>query len=82
MTAMADLLPESVAGWTRGDPSVTYDRETIFDYINGAGEVYRSYAFSHVMVAVYTGPEGPDITVELFDMGNSADAYGVFSYAK
>ena len=82
MTAMADLFPERIAGWTRGDSSVAYDRETIFDYINGAGEVYRSYAFSHVVVAVYSAPEGPDITVELFDMGNSADAYGVFSYAR
>ena len=79
---MADLLPESIASWTRGDSSVAYDRETIFDYINGAGEVYRSYAFSRVVVAVYSAPEGPDITVELFDMGNSADAYGVFSYAR
>ncbi len=79
---MADLLPERIAGWTRGDSSVAYDRETIFDYINGAGEVYRSFAFSHVVVAVYAGPEGPDITVELFDMGNPADAYGVFSYAR
>ncbi len=82
MTAMTDLLPERIAGWTRGDPAVSYDRETIFDYIDGAGEVYRSYAFSHVLVAVYAGPDGPDITVELFDMGNPADAYGVFSYAR
>jgi hypothetical protein len=82
MTPLADLLPERIASWTRGDSSVAYDRETIFDYINGAGEVYRSYAFSHVVVAVYTGPEGPDLTVELFDMGKPADAYGVFSYAR
>ncbi len=82
MTAMADFLPESIADWTRDNSSVTYDRETIFDYIDGAGEVYRSYAFSHVLVAVYAGPDGPDITVELFDMGNPADAYGVFSYAR
>ncbi len=82
MTAMADLLPDRIAAYTRDDSSVTYDRETIFDYINGAGEVYRSYAFSQVRVAVYSAPGAPDITVEIFDMGNPADAYGVFSYAK
>jgi hypothetical protein len=81
MTAMAELLPERVADWTRGEP-VAYDRETIFDYIDGAGEVYRSFAFSQVQVAVYTRPDAPDITVELFDMGNPADAYGVFSYTR
>jgi len=82
LTLLADLLPERIAGWTRGDSPVNYDRETIFDYIDGAGEVYRSYAFSQVVVAVYSGPPEPDITVELFDMGNPADAYGVFSYAR
>ena len=82
LTAMVDLLPERIDTWTRSDSAVTYDRETIFDYINGAGEVYRSYAFSQVVVVVYSSPDGPDITVELFDMGNPADAYGVFSYAR
>jgi len=82
MTAIVDLLPERIRGWTRGDASATYDRETIFDYIDGAGEVYRSYAFSQVLVASYTSPAGPGITVELFDMGLPADAYGVFSYAR
>ena len=82
LTAVVDLLPERIDTWTRSDSAVTYDRETIFDYINGAGEVYRSYAFSQVVVVVYSSPDGPDITVELFDMGTPADAYGVFSYAR
>jgi hypothetical protein len=78
-----DLLPKQIDSWTRGDSPAAYDRETIFDYINGAGEVYRSYAFSEVAVVVYASSEGePDITVELFDMGDPADAYGVFSYAR
>ncbi len=79
---MIDLLPTQIDSWTRGDPAASYDRETIFEYINGAGEVYRSYAFDQVVVAVYNSAQGPEITVELFDMGNPADAYGVFSYAR
>ncbi|UCC75045.1 MAG: hypothetical protein JSV86_11010 [Gemmatimonadota bacterium] len=81
-TAVIDLLPEQIGGWTRSASATYYDRETIFDYINGAGEVYRSYAFNQVVVAVYAGSQGPDITVELFDMGGPADAYGVFSHAR
>ena len=79
---MVHLLPERIAGWERRDTAVTFDRETIFDYINGTGEVYRSYAFSSVVVARYAGPEGTEVLVELYDMGNSADAYGVFSYGR
>ncbi|MFG1691771.1 DUF6599 family protein, partial [Gemmatimonadota bacterium] len=78
----AMLLPESISDWVREDPTITYDRETIFDYINGAGEVYRSYAFSQVVVARYQRPGIDAFTVELFDMGNAEDAYGVFSYAR
>jgi hypothetical protein len=76
------LLPQQIDGWTRGDSVATYDRQTIFDYIDGAGEVYRSYAFDQVTVVTYTDAQGRAVTVELFDMGNPSDAYGVFSYAR
>jgi hypothetical protein len=77
----AKVLPENLGAWVKEPNPVIYDRESIFDYINGAGEVYRSYAFDHVIVARYENSEGLSVTVELFDMGNSADAYGVYSYS-
>lgn len=76
------LLPETIGDWVKQEAPVSYDRETIFDYINGAGEVYRSYAFSHVLVDRYETPEGWGMTVEVFDMGTAEDAFGVFSYAR
>jgi hypothetical protein len=76
------LLPDRVSDWTRQESSVTYDRETIFDYIDGAGEVYRSYAFRDVAVAHYARSGSPSITVELFDMGTADDAYGVFVHGR
>jgi len=79
-TAM--VLPQTIGEWVRQDDPVTYDRETIFDYINGAGEVYRSYAFSHVDVERYERPEAEGVIVEVFDMGNPDDAFGVFSFAR
>jgi hypothetical protein len=75
-------LPDAVGDWVRQEPPTTYDRESIFDYINGAGEVYRSYAFREVMVGRYVRAGSPALTVELFDMGTAEDAYGVFSYAR
>ncbi len=80
--ANAMLLPDRISDWIRQNSSETYDRETIFDYIDGAGEVYRSYAFRDVVVARYARSGSPHITVELFDMGTTEDAYGVFSYAR
>ena len=74
-------LPDQIGDWARQDAPERYDRETIFDYIDGAGEVYRSYGFSNVFIARYARAGTPEISLELFDMGTSEDAYGVFSYA-
>ncbi|MBT8398075.1 MAG: hypothetical protein HKO65_06220 [Gemmatimonadetes bacterium] len=79
---VAMLLPETIGDWVKQPDPVIYDRETIFDYINGAGEVYRSYAFSQVLVERYETQAGLGVTVEVFDMGTSEDAFGVFSYAR
>jgi len=76
------LLPETIGDWVKQTDPVTYDRETIFDYINGAGEVYRSYAFSQVLVERYETPSSQGVSVEVFDMGTTEDAFGVFSYAR
>jgi hypothetical protein len=82
--AMADAryLPEKLGDWNRAGEIQRYDREGIYKYIDGAGEVYNSYAFREVGVARYARPGRPELTVELFDMGNTYDAYGVFSYAR
>ncbi len=79
---LAGLLPVTLDDWVRTDSISSFDRETIFRYINGAGEVYNSYAFSQVAVVHYSRGEDSEILVELFDMGNDADAYGAFSYAR
>ena len=81
-TEATRAVPNEILDWKVSDTVETYDRETIFDYINGAGEVYRSYAFRDVTVWRFSKPDAPDITVEIFDMGSPEDAYGVFSYTR
>jgi hypothetical protein len=79
---LADLLPPQIGSFERQADADTYNRETIFDYIDGAGEVYNSYAFREVATGLYGKEGGPRITLELFDMGTPDDAYGVFSYGR
>ena len=62
--ALTELLPTQLGEWNQQDSTVTYDRESIFDYINGAGEVYRSYAFSEVAVFRYSATDRSDVLVE------------------
>ncbi len=79
---MSEIVPQEIAGWKQEGAPERYDRETIFDYIDGAGEVYLSYGFREVTVFRYSKPDAPGIVVEIFDMGVPEDAYGVFSHAR
>jgi hypothetical protein len=73
------LVPEHSGGWRSTGQDSLYDRETIFRYMNGAGEVYLSFTFQRLLVRSFAELGGKRITVELYDMGSAADAYGIFS---
>lgn len=75
----APLLPGSVNGWTAADVRVC-TRGNIFDYMDGAGELYLAYDFRELAVREYTKPEAPKITAEVYRMATPRDAYGVFSH--
>jgi len=74
------LLPKEINGWEAKDADVLYDPDTIFDYIDGAGEVYRAYSFQRLLARIYTKDKNPRIIADLFDMGSSKNAYGVFTH--
>jgi hypothetical protein len=73
-------LPDRVMGWRAGPKDLFFDRETIFDYINGAGEVYRAYNFRRCLSRRYLMTGGPAIVLDIFDMRSSEDAFGVFTH--
>lgn len=74
------VLPEKVLNWTKAEQDQFYDGETIFDYIDGAGEVYRAYNMQRCLSRRYTAPEGPPIILDVFEMDSSYDAFGVFTH--
>lgn len=80
LKGLAASLPRQLGAWTAEDPDGVYDRETIFDYINGAGEVYRAYDMQTCLSRRYASPGEPPIVMDIFDMGTSRDAFGVFTH--
>ncbi len=74
------LIPEEVNGWKAREEDKIYEEKTIFDYIDGAGEVYNAYQFKKLRARHFSRPESPNILVDLFDMGSSRNAYGVFTH--
>jgi hypothetical protein len=76
---MAAFIPKTVGPWL-SEADHVYDAETIFQYIDGAGEVYRSYNMKLLVSRRFHKDGRPDIVVDLFDMGTSQDAFGVFTH--
>lgn len=72
-------LPERIGHWKLDGPAHRIDRATIFDYMNGAGELYLGYHFSHLLVYRYRDKRGNEILVELYHMKDSRDAFGLLS---
>jgi hypothetical protein len=77
---LGGFLPKELNGWEAKEPDVLYDPDTIFDYIDGAGEIYRAYNFQRLLARIYTKDANPRIIADLFDMGSSKNAYGVFTH--
>jgi len=75
------LLPKEINGWKANEEDKLYDEETIFDYIDGAGEIYRAFNFKSLLARKFSKEGQPDIIADLFDMGSAKDAYGIFSHS-
>ncbi|UCG53243.1 MAG: hypothetical protein JSW58_06730 [Candidatus Latescibacterota bacterium] len=79
---LTTMLPDDVDGWTVSADDKEYDRHTLFEYINGGAELYLSYGFQRVVSRKYSRPYQPDIVADIFDMGTSENAFGVFSHSR
>jgi hypothetical protein len=65
-------------GWNLVSPARTYDRKTIFDYINGAAELYFAYDFRGVAAAEYQDGK-TSIIIDVYDMTTPEGAFGIYS---
>ncbi len=76
------FLPSEISGWKWDGKDRGYNPRTIFDYIDGAGELFLAYNFRGVTVRRFEKAGKPALVAELYDMGSSQDAYGVFSFER
>ncbi|MFQ6084180.1 MAG: DUF6599 family protein [Candidatus Aminicenantia bacterium] len=77
---LKNFIPKEIYGWKAKEKDHFYDQQSIFDYIDGSGEVYCSYNFRTLLVREFKKPSQPPLIVDFFDMGSSEDAFGVFTH--
>jgi hypothetical protein len=73
-------LPTEVTGWKWDGKDMKYNSRTLFDYIDGAAELYLAYGFQNLVVRRLAKPGQPPIIVERYELASPGDAYGVFSF--
>ncbi len=74
--------PAAPESWKWDGKEEVYGSRAIFDYIDCAGEVYLAYNFKNLIVRQFEKTGYPRIIAELYDMGSSNDAYGIFSFER
>ncbi len=73
-------LPSAVGVWHGPDAPRRIEGDGLFEYMNGAGELYLAYRFERLEVYEYATEGGePGILVELYRMEHPDDAYGLLS---
>jgi hypothetical protein len=78
-SSMNVILPQSLSGWTLSEPAKRVEPKAIFDYMDGAGELYLGYRFKYLEVYEYKKAGESDILVELYWMESADDAYGLLA---
>jgi hypothetical protein len=73
------ILPKTVGAWTRPDSPQLVTDKNIFDYMDGAGELYIGYRFEYLESYEYKAQNQNNILVELYFMKTSDDAFGLLS---
>lgn len=77
----ADLFPD-LEGWVKaGDPEI-YHADNLWEYINGAADMYLLYDFVKLATLSYDREPKGSITVDVYEHSSLRNAFGVYSREK
>jgi len=71
---------DELPGWKKDGSHLVYSGEDLFLYINGGAEIYHEYGFRHVIVQDYITDNSKSISLEIFEMTSSNNAYGMYTF--
>jgi hypothetical protein len=81
--AIKDVLPQKgfAKDWVIEDKVKLYDKDTLFDHIDGEAELYFPYGFDALATVNYVNKQNPDVSIEadVYQMASVLDAFGIYS---
>lgn len=70
----------TIEGWNKTEKILTFFPENLFDYINGAAELYLSYDFQQLKVAEYSSKNSEaSVLIEIYRHKTPVHAFGIYS---
>ncbi len=80
-TSLNGLLPK-VEDWKYSEEPMNFIPGNLYEYINGAAEIYLAYDFEELIVGQYEkekDAEEASLSIEIYDMGNEKNSFGIYS---
>jgi hypothetical protein len=71
-------FPE-MSGWKQDGKTQVFSPKTLYEYINGAADLYLAYEFQDLQVAEYKGEKKAGVTVEVYRHKDPTQAFGIYS---
>jgi uncharacterized protein DUF6599 len=73
--------PACAEGWVMDGNVTLYDKDSLFDRINGESELFFPYGFEVLAYARYESRQNPKIAIDMdvYKVGSLLDAFGLFS---
>jgi hypothetical protein len=72
------IFPE-ITGWKQSEEIQTFSPKTLYEYINGAADLYLAYDFEELKVAEYQNEKKASVTIEVYRHKASTFAFGIYS---
>jgi hypothetical protein len=75
-------LPPKINGWARLPEIELYTPDNLYEYINGAAELYLSYDFKQLYVGEYFNADSASMVVDIYYHDSPLNAFGIYSQEK
>ena len=78
---ISSLFPD-LSGWIKdGSPEIFY-ADNLWEYINGAADVYLNYDFQKVATLTYDSSPKKSLTIDIYEHDTPRNAFGIYSQEK
>jgi len=68
-----------IKGWETTIDKTVYGKLNLWEYINGAADLYLTYDFENLYMAEYINKKGQSVKVEIYRHSSAQNAFGIYT---